>query len=228
MKEKEKEFEELLKNYFDDLIFANQCYKQFVHLNERTKDRLEIMNYAPGFFRVTMESLFLTCIIVLCRIVEVSKKRSHFNIYTFLEFIQKNVQLFTWDEHVRRAKLNKDDINFYKHEFKEIDIIINECKILLENKKESINTLFIWRDKYYAHNDKYFLQPGELEKIFPLKYIEIKEIIDILKKILNKFYVTYCGTEQSISPFNQFDIDIILDILEEERIKRKEYYENLK
>lgn len=228
MTEKEKEFEDLLKNFFNDLIFANQCYELFVHLNERTKNRLEVMNYAPGFFKVVMESLFLTCIIVLCRIVETNQRRSHFNIYTFLNFTEKNTQLFRWDEHVRRAKLDADDINFYKRDFKEINIIINECKILLEDKKDNVNTLFIWRDKYYAHNDKYFLQPGELEKTFPLKYIEVKEIINILKEILNKFYVTYNGTEQLISPIDQFDIDYILDELEEARLKRKQYYENLK
>ncbi|MBN8569346.1 MAG: hypothetical protein J0M18_06920 [Ignavibacteria bacterium] len=221
--ENEKEYLEFFKKLLDQLIYVNNIFEIYKHIQNKRVDKLSELNFAPTFFGLVLESLFSDTIVTLCKIYK-NGKNDEYNIHTFLELIEKNVILFSWEKRFSRSTFKEQDIEYYKKLHNRVDLdIISKHREQIKQKHKSVESLFFWRDKHFAHNDKkYFLSSDLIAKDSPITYGEIKELIELVQDIMNYYSVAFNGCSNSINYMGQFDIDKILDALTEYKKMKKD------
>lgn len=223
--QKELEFESYFKNLFDQLIFTYSTFEIYKHVLKISKDKLEEINFAPTFFSISLQSLFSETIITLCKIFK-SGKNNKYNMYDFLNFVKENMLMFSWENKIKRVHFQDADIEFEKSLHNNVDESIIKVHIKnIEIQNEIIKNLFFWRDKHLAHNDKdYFLKAELIAKDAPITYGEISNLINLAKDIMNYYSIAYNGIDNSLEAFTLFDIDNLLNALEDYiQIKRKDF-----
>ena len=195
----------------------------FKHLSEKQNDRTEAMKYAGAFFGMVSQALLTDVIMGLSRLYENSSRKSYGNLYNYLNFVSSNRSIFTVENKIIRIK-NIGGLEYYIRENFESDIelIIKEQGKQLQKMESKINNLMVWRDKHYAHNDsKYFLSPEKLANDAPLLFKDIQDLVVCASQIVNKHTAQFNGQTTMISYSNVFDVDVILDII-------NDYDKNLK
>lgn len=219
----EEKFELLLERQIQQLIQVNYGYEYYMHIQDLLKERLDELNWAPGFFGLSMESIYFRTLITLLKFYD---KKADYNLYKFLNYVKANMNIFNWKARLKRDNLDEDEEKYYKFKHPKLTKeTIENYKTMIEENETIINNLFIWRNKYYAHNTKeYFLNPKKIEEDAPVEYIEIKKLIDLAHDILNTYSVAYNGVAKAIMPIDGFDLDIILDFVSEKVEERKKSY----
>jgi len=205
----EKEFEQYREALKNEIIrFASFLYL-FKRINERSKDRIDEINIAPAFFQTVLNSLSIASIIWVDKLCSTKSERG---LYDFLTYVEKNVEIFSDENWIKRRTLIKADPDKYFNREISNDII-KQDKSTIESlpKKAEIKKI---RDKTIAHSDKEFFY--DIEKIKVEANIHVDEIIstlDVLRSIYNRYSVGYDGVNSSLKPININDIDQLLDIV---------------
>ena len=212
----EKRFEEYRENLKTEIVRLISYMKLYRRLNERKADRLDVMNIAPSFFQVTMDSLFSAIILWVDKLLSPKSERGFWN---FLAFIENNRKIFDISKLQERRDfpdghwmLKRDPITF--------DTIEKDrAKILNLNSLDSFKQR---RNKFHAHFDKeYFFDRKKISQDAPLKWNDMDEVFELMKGILNKYSASYDGSTYHLIPFNVHDVDQILDILHNSTAKSK-------
>ncbi|PWK13335.1 hypothetical protein [Tumebacillus permanentifrigoris] len=192
---------QLITRMLHDVQVIYDKFQLYIHLRERTKDRLEAMNLAPAFFHMTLDSLFNDSVVALTRMFELRNKHG----YTILKVIgiaQSSTHLF---------------------DGKIIPSSVEEVRRKVMEKQALIDRLLVWRDKHYAHSDRdYYFDKEKLGAISP---IEIRGLIEFAGEILNYFLGVLNNNSIHISATNSLDVDKVLNILNEHVSKQKEFLE---
>ena len=82
------------------------------------------------------------------------------------------------------------------------------------SKLECLERINFRRDKFHAHFDKkYFMQPEKISAEAPLTWKDLSDIEETLKNIYNKYSCAFDGNYQEFELVNLYDIDNILDIV---------------
>ena len=207
-KNAEKIFEEYRENLKAEIVRLISYMKLYRRLNERKADRLDVMNIAPSFFQVTMDSLFSAIILWVDKLLSVKSERGFWN---FLTFIENNRKIFDISELQERRNfpdghwmLERDPITFDT---------IEEDRAKIRNLK-SLDSFKLRRDKFHAHFDKqYFFDRKKISQDAPLKWNDMDEVFELMKAILNKYSSSYDGNIYHLVPFNVHDVDRVLDAL---------------
>lgn len=207
-KNAEKIFEEYRENLKAEIVRLISYMKLYRRLNERKVDRLDVMNIAPSFFQVTMDSLFSAIILWVDKLLSVKSERGFWN---FLTFIENNRKIFNISELQERRNFPDD------HWMLERDPItfdtIEEDRAKIRNLK-SLDSFKLRRDKFHAHFDKqYFFDRKKISQDAPLKWNDMDEVFELMKAILNKYSSSYDGNIYHLVPFNVHDVDRVLDAL---------------
>lgn len=207
-KNAEKIFEEYRENLKAEIVRLISYMKLYRRLNERKADRLDVMNIAPSFFQVTMDSLFSAIILWVDKLLSVKSERGFWN---FLTFIENNRKIFNISELQERRNFPDD------HWMLERDPItfdtIEEDRAKIRNLK-SLDSFKLRRDKFHAHFDKqYFFDRKKISQDAPLKWNDMDEVFELMKAILNKYSSSYDGNIYHSVPFNVHDVDRVLDAL---------------
>ena len=212
----EKKFEEYRENLKAEIVRLISYMKLYRRLNERTADRLDVMNIAPSFFQVTMDSLFSAIILWVDKLLS---PKSESGFWNFLVFIENNREIFDISKLRERRNfpdgrwmLERDPITF--------DTIEKDrAKIL---KLKSLNFFKDRRNKFHAHfNKKYFFDRKKISQDAPLKWNDMDEVFELMKGILNKYSASYDGSTYHLIPLNVHDVDQVLDILHKSAAKSK-------
>ena len=83
-----------------------------------------------------------------------------------------------------------------------------------------INSVKTRRDKFHAHFDKkYFFDRDQISKDAPIAWSDIEELKEIMKDIINTYSAAYDSKRYDLQFFDSYDIDYILDILQEHNRK---------
>ena len=183
-------FDDYVNKLIDELMYVDSCFGLYFHLQnlKANEETLNIMNIAPGFFQITIRSLLESSIITLAKLYSNKDDRS---IIRFIKYVEQN------SEHIIGGKSINDLILKHKSE--------------LDDNKEAIKYLFMWRNKSYAHYDKqYFFDSEQLAIDAPLLIGYINKLIALGGKIVNDYQVMSCGKYACISALNRFDIDHLL------------------
>jgi len=97
------EFEEQFKNFHtklvDEIVKLNGYIKILKRFEERKSDRLDQINVAPCFFRLTSASLFTSIILWVSNIFD---DRSERGLHKFLSFTQPHLKYLSVAELKRR------------------------------------------------------------------------------------------------------------------------------
>ena len=200
------QFEEYLKTLFGEIIKLHSKFELYLHLQNERVDRLNEMNLAPAFFKLTMDALISDVIISLAKIYEnYRSERSNRNLNKFLRFVENNLDLFPQSiEEMKLLNCNYlVDYDLIKTHLEQID-----------NQKEVLDNLIQWRDKLYAHFDKkYFADREKLNVDHSINIGQIRTLIQLAGEILNKYSVAYNGVYKTIEAVNLKDVDTIFNIL---------------
>lgn len=198
-------FEKFKEGLFQEIISLNSFLELYVHIRKKRNDRLQILNKAPAFFRLTQESLLTSVIVGLAKIYEKRNRRGR-TIYNFLNYIEANYRVIFSN--------NPELITKQLRDYEITTELIKEHKSQLEEQEPLLDNLFAWRDKSFAHIDKkYFEERSSLGEDYPLTIKQLRYLIELLAKILNMYGGAYNGTFQSIKATNATDTDKILDWL---------------
>ncbi len=217
MNDIEKKFELFSKKLLNEIIVINNNFLLYKHLIEKHNDRLDAMNYASAFFGMIEEALFTDVLMGLARLYENNMRKSFGNLFNYLNFIDANSKIFTVENKIRRIGNIGGLEGYIKENFtKETETILIEHKNILRDMQTKIETLRTWRDKYYAHNDsKYFLKPENFFRENPLLYEDMEDLIRKAHEIVDTHRCRFNGVTTVISYSNVFDVDEILDIVNE-------------
>lgn len=204
----EKRFEEYRENLKAEIVRLISYMKLYRRLNERKADRLDVMNIAPSFFQVTMDSLFSAIILWVDKLLSPKSERGFWN---FLAFIENNRKIFDISELQKRRDF-PDDHWMLKRDPITVDTI-EEDRAKIMNLK-SLDSFKLRRDKFHAHFDKeYFFDRKKISQDAPLKWNDMDEVFELMKGMLNKYSSSYDGNIYHLVPVNVHDVDRVLDAL---------------
>ena len=213
------EAEEKFEQYREYLLSEAERLTDYIcvykNVYERQKDRLEIMNISPAFFRTIIDSLFSVIVIWVDKLFCEKSERGLFNFLTFCEY---NRKIFEIPELKRRRNypdghwmLNREPITYQT---------IQEDKQKIRDV-DSLPSFKLRRDKFHAHFDKeYFFDRSKLGEDAPLEWPDIDQIIETMKGIINDYSASYDGSLYTLKPVNINDLDNLLDQLY--KLKQKE------
>ncbi|HDX9630597.1 TPA: hypothetical protein ROY30_004322 [Bacillus cereus] len=182
-----------------EIINVRSKFQLWRHIQKHRNEHLDELNIAPAFFTLTLQSLFNDVIITLAKLYE--HGRTTANLNKLINIADVNRALFDYKENAA------DSLMITKKE-------IENHKKIIEEKKECLNNLFIWRDKVYAHNDmKYFFDKGQLPKDAALTMKHIDELIEKAWGIVNFYSLALEGKAWHPDSPDTLDVEKIFSIL---------------
>ncbi|WP_103108562.1 AbiU2 domain-containing protein [Brevibacillus reuszeri] len=181
-----------LELLMSDLNHTYSKLELWFHLKNKTETRHAVLNLAPVYFQLTMDSLLND---VIVRIARVYDRNGYGTIHTFQKKIRSQMQLFPMEP-------------------SDIEAILKDNEQDMIKQKAPLKNLYYWRNKYYVHSDrKYFYDQAQLGIDAPITYGELKELVQAAAKIINRYTRIFNKGVYTLGVVNSKDVDIILDML---------------
>lgn len=171
----------------------------------------KIINCAPAFFSVTLNSLSTSLEIELSKLYCDTHKDER-TLLKLINKIQANTKLFP-KEITCSANLEDCEKHTSKEEIVKIDINREILKAMEDIKKLEpiISNLNLRRDKKVAHNDKkYFLLPKKIYVDSPMTMADFHFLIHFAGKLCNKFL---CYLNSSVVSYNSLHSEDLMKLL---------------
>lgn len=193
-----KKFDKYLEKYEEEITILDSSFRLFLYLNESLISKRKEMEFSPCFFNLIFKSLLHYIVVNVCKLFEnyEGKKRSDFNINTFLNFIEQN-----------RSKIFNEKIPNY---------MIERDRKKIKEQIKTLNNFFGWRDKHITHFSKKLLKTQEISNYYPIKKEDFERLINISKEIVNKYCVLSGKEKLVLEIVNYDDIKNIFYILSKE------------
>jgi len=152
----------------EHISFANAYIDVYQTINNARVKYNEKVNYAPGFFSVTIMALTNSIFMETGKLVD--PHREAFSFYKLINLCKDNQDVF----------FDQGDNNFdMKNE-------IIKTEKLLSELQPTIISLKTQRDNIYAHYDKkYFLDYSELLQIHPVSILDFMKILNCMASFCN-------------------------------------------
>ena len=167
-----KGFEEILYNSVSNKLASFKGFTDSLKKNEKSV----IENFPLLIFIV--DSLQADCVITISKITE--GERGQKTIQKFLNFVSANSK-----------ELNKEYPKL------EQETIIKQ-ESLIKSIEPQILRIRTQRDKYFAHSDnKYFLEPKQLQIDFPKTYDDLTDILSALQSIISTHSMIISGSARA-------------------------------
>ena len=205
--ETEKKFEEYRHYLNYEATRLASCVNLFRRLDQRSVDRLEEINIAPAFFKITTDALFSTVILWVDKLFD---ERGERGIFNFLMFIENNRNILAIEQLKRRKNypeghwmLNRDPIT--------LDMINGDRRYI--QNLDCLQNFTTLRDKFYGHFDKeYFFDRERMANEAPT-WGDFEKVITVISDVINRYSAAYDGQLFVLEPENINDLDYLLDRL---------------
>jgi len=209
----ELEFKRIIEGLAGELISIDSKLELLFHMDKKLrKDALDELNISPAFFGLTIDSLKTDTIISLSRFFE--NKRQTQNIFHLLEFVHKNLSLFSQESFKNRTGVTE---LLYPQQQITLKTVTQHKKELAE-VNSILKNLHFWRNKRYAHLERqFFYEPLELTSKAPLRYTDLRRLIKLAGQILNTYLVAFEDRSNTFRATNLCDVDTVIDILKKYR-----------
>lgn len=188
----ENKFKRFKEKFIEELILLDSKYRIFMNIQDAKENKIEGLRMASGFFQIIENSLVSDLVISLGRLYEgFNKENNNYTFRGFLVFLKKQPKF------IEKHNIDPDKISNHKKE--------------LEEKKDIINNLFLWRDKHYAHLDTQFFNNSEkLSQKAKFKFEDIRDLIDFAHNTVNYYFIQHDdGKGKGIKAYRN-DLDILL------------------
>lgn len=205
--ETEKKFEEYRHYLNYEATRLASCVNLFRRLYQRSVDRLEEINIAPAFFKITTDALFSTVILWVDKLFD---ERGERGIFNFLMFIENNRNILAIEQLKRRKNypeghwmLNRDPIT--------LDMINGDRRYI--QNLDCLQNFTTLRDKFYGHFDKeYFFDRERMANEAPT-WGDLEKVTEVISHVINRYSAAYDGQLFALEPENINDLDYLLDSL---------------
>lgn len=196
-----------IRNYLNLLIhrllFIKGLHKQLNLLKEwETPNRVKALEIGSYFYRLVWFSFERTILIELCLVINDKEEK---NIHDWLNKAYS---------HAKSLNLSKCDRDTGKRTpllLQNYFELINRHQTDLISIRSIIDNIKGRRDKSLAHSDaKYFNNPDEAIKNFPIEHEDIDQVIDLLTEILRSHYVCLFESDLDIQVHSASNVDRIL------------------
>ncbi len=211
-------FEKYRDSLQQEMVRLASYVRLFRRLHERKADRLNEMNLAPAFFSTTIDALFAAIVLWVDKLFG---SRSERGLLNFLDFIEQNRKIFDIKELKRRR--NYSDGHWMLQNRKPITLESIEADRNKIAEFKPLASFKLRRDKFQAHFDReYFFDRDKLHEDAPLTWVDLEQVVQLGKEILNSYSVDYDGNAYAIEPINAGDVDHLLDRLHRQNEKERE------
>jgi len=187
MLEAEEEFRRYHDRLWRELDEADMHFSVVKYISSASKEYLEELNQSPSFWRLTMNAHMYSVSVRLNNFFTRNKREKdvHLHMPSFLDFIEKNPEIFSAEAFERRLRA----AGRYDEIAAEFKPGITPEKIQQDRQKLRdlpLSGLRAWRKRILSHiNKNDIAQNVPIEKKYPVKTNHIAEIIDTLDKMLN-------------------------------------------
>jgi hypothetical protein len=183
----------------DELNKAYTHYEICKSLRDfRTSHYEEFIN-ALTFFNFTIDANLFATVMSINRFID--KRKESLKLDIFFKFVEDNLNMFSdeaYEKRLRNKGMDDEDCGHWmKKHIKITPETIRQDRQKVENLP--IHNLKIWRDKKLAHiNKNFILIDIDVMQDSPVTISEIDQILDTLHEILNRYLISYNGTEWAI------------------------------
>lgn len=173
---KKQEIIGLAEKIMDHIMFANGYIDVYLTIDQARVDYNEEINYAPGFFSITIMALTNSMFMETGKLIDSHRDALAFN--NLISQCKANLGIF----------LKHDGNNLYSKKDSKVSLEEDILKIesVLCELEPVINSLRIQRNKIYAHYDKNnFLDYSNLLKEHPVSIKDFKKLLDSMSDFCN-------------------------------------------
>jgi len=207
---KEKQFLEYYQRLISEILQADAHFKLWKRLQNYRTDYLEELNQASFFFNFTIRAHLDAALIHIFKFFD--KRKDSLSIWRFLDFIEKNLGIFSTESFSQRMVNNE----WYETQVNShIPITfetVQEDRAKLTELECITRSLKTWRDKAIVHINKQFLLDGiDVAKQYPVKVEELEKTITALFGILNRYSRAYNSSTHARSWPGEDDIQAVMD-----------------
>src|SRR5207249_4183276 len=182
------------------LIIFMAVYRR---IHERRHDRLDALNLAPAFFQSVLASLHIT-IVVRAHALFNGGGGNEESLRTFLNFVSRNIELFSLDQLAARKGWPLDSENMRHRRAPTVATIREDRKTI--DRIESLKHIATLRHKLHAHLDaEYFIDPAKAAHAAPLRWADLTELRTTLVGIVNRYSSAYDANTLVFEPLNIHD-----------------------
>lgn len=206
-----EELRELIHSYLWRINYLNNYFGLFAHIRKEIAASRESIWVAPMFFQTTIDALYHTVVVELAKLY--SKYDDGLN--KLLNICEHNKDLFR-TEGTREWK-NPQTMEIIDREEYKVCVLddIRVQREEIEKRKESIERIKVWRDKYFAHLDKeYRRAPEKLSEQYPLSDQVLRDLIDLADHICNQMLFDLNDECFGIDSTYVLDVDELLAIVD--------------
>jgi hypothetical protein len=199
-----------LREYLNILIhrFLNckSLYSELLHISawKTSKERIGAINLSGSFFQMANYSMTRIYLVELASLLSKKEDRSLFDWLKKAHTHAKSMEpsRYSNNNEIR----DRETINPYEYQ-KTID----EHIFQLESHSETIDRIKALRDKLFVHLDKtYFENPGSALEAFPVKPVEIGEMIETVSGILKCHYSYLFKADLKMELIIPGNVDVVL------------------
>lgn len=211
--------EEEFRRYHDrlrrELDMANLHFSVVKHISNVAKDYLQELNQSPTFWWLTRNAHMYSVLMRLNNFFTRNKreKDAHLHMPSFLDFIEKNREIFSAEAFERRLRT----AGRYDEIAAEFSSEITAKKVKQDIERLSnlpIPSLRAWRNRILSHiNMKDITQEVDIAKKYPVKTKQVAEIIDALDDMLNEYSVAFDSVTHEKGLAIEYGINYILDAI---------------
>lgn len=203
-KEKLKKEIELYLLYYYEIKKKFDLYKYIKQNSEVYHEETKNIAY---FLHTILRSLLENALMDISKIVD---ERNNKNVYKLLNICKQNIKLFYEDNERQKRNILK---RFY------------EMKKQIDSKKNIIENLKIYRDKYLAHIDKqYFFDANKLFKEYKTSYEDIETTLNVIVNVCNELLSKLCNITYVFNEEYKNNYKYILECIRESKENRRNKY----
>ena len=104
------------------------------------------------------------------------------------------------------------------NESQKISEEVEEFLKLIEDEKESIKKIGLYRNKWFAHRDKkYFDNPQKIWAENPLLFEDLEKLVNLSSKIVNRSFQRFRGSSVSWFSEHLIELDKVFNLIKSAR-----------
>lgn len=209
----EEEFSRYHEKLRNELNMIYWHFRLLEYIKEIQSDYQEELKQLPLFFGLTINAHIVYVLTRINNFFGKKEKEKHLHMYSFLDFVEKNLCIFSNQAFERRLRAK----NRYDGLAAGFNSEITKEKVELGRQKLGnlpISSLKAWRNKMLSHIDKNDIAKNvDIAKRHPIRMNHLSKIINTLHEMLNEYYLSYDFSTWSKDLVFEHEIEYILDAI---------------
>lgn len=214
----EEEFSRYHEKLRRELNMIYWHFRVLEYIKEIQNNYNEELKQTPTFWGLTINAHLVYVLTRLNNFFGKKEKEKHLHMYSFLDFIEKHLYIFSNQAFEKRLRM----VGRYDELASGFNSEITATKVQQDKQKIGIlpiTSLKAWRNKILSHIDKNDIAKNvDVAKKHPIRMEHLNTIINTLHEMLNEYSLSYDFLTHSKDLTFEQGIQYILDAI---RLKRQ-------